>query len=137
MVGRIARWLRDEEAAGSNPATPTTKPQATRYPLIWSSRSAHAGVRFREPNGSGVGALCPTRRGPSGMTTVDIADIEAALGKVRTFICEDDGQDQALSEYILLPTAKLVAPRSVRARRFVSTCQRLKADEAAPGRSTR
>jgi len=48
------------------------------------------------------------------MTTVDIADIEAALGKVRTFICEDDGQDQALSEYILLPTAKLVAPRSVR-----------------------
>ena len=29
--------------------------------------------------------------------------------------CEDDGQDQVLSEYILLPTAKLVAPRSVRA----------------------
>jgi hypothetical protein len=27
----------------------------------------------------------------------------------------DDGQDQVLSEYILLPTAKLVAPRSVRA----------------------
>jgi hypothetical protein len=25
------------------------------------------------------------------------------------------GQDQVLSEYILLPTAKLVAPRSVRA----------------------
>jgi hypothetical protein len=28
---------------------------------------------------------------------------------------EDDGQDQVLSEYILLPTAKLVAPGSVRA----------------------
>lgn len=28
---------------------------------------------------------------------------------------KDDGQDQVLSEYILLPTAKLVAPRSVRA----------------------
>jgi hypothetical protein len=23
VVGHIARWLRDEEAAGSNPATPT------------------------------------------------------------------------------------------------------------------
>ena len=51
--------------------------------------------------------------------------------------CEDDGQDQVLSGYILLQAAKLVAPRSVRARRFVSTCQRLKADEAAPGRSRR
>jgi len=26
-----------------------------------------------------------------------------------------DGQDQVLSEYILLPTAKFIAPRSVRA----------------------
>jgi hypothetical protein len=25
VVGHIARWLRDEEAAGSNPATPTIK----------------------------------------------------------------------------------------------------------------
>ena len=25
MAGHIARWLRDEEAAGSNPATPTIK----------------------------------------------------------------------------------------------------------------
>jgi len=33
----------------------------------------------------------------------------------RDLACEDDGQDQVLSEYILLPTAKLVAPRSVRA----------------------
>jgi hypothetical protein len=33
----------------------------------------------------------------------------------RICACEDDGQDQVLSEYILLPTAKLVAPRSVRA----------------------
>jgi hypothetical protein len=30
-------------------------------------------------------------------------------------VCEDDGQDQVLSEYILSPTVKLVAPRSVRA----------------------
>ena len=27
VVGDIARWLRDEEAAGSNPATPTRKHQ--------------------------------------------------------------------------------------------------------------
>ena len=51
--------------------------------------------------------------------------------------CEDDGPDQVLSGYILLPGAKLVAPRSVRGGRFVRTCQRLKADESAPGRSTR
>ena len=30
--------------------------------------------------------------------------------------CEDDGQDQVLSGYILLQAAKLVAPRSVRAK---------------------
>jgi hypothetical protein len=29
LVVRTATWLRDEEAAGSNPATPTTKLQVT------------------------------------------------------------------------------------------------------------
>jgi len=45
--------------------------------------------------------------------------IKAVCGALRRSpgicACEDDGQDQVLSEYILLPTAKLVAPRSVRA----------------------
>ena len=32
MAGHIARWLRDEEAAGSNPATPTSS--KARFPLM-------------------------------------------------------------------------------------------------------
>jgi len=45
-------WVRDEEAAGSNPATPTTKRQVIRYPVICGARSASPDVRFWEPNGS-------------------------------------------------------------------------------------
>ena len=43
----------DEEAAGSNPATPATKPQVTRHPMICGSRFVSPDVRFWEPKGSG------------------------------------------------------------------------------------
>jgi hypothetical protein len=42
-----ARFVRDEEAAGSNPATPTTKPQVTRYPVT-------CGLRNREARGQAI-----------------------------------------------------------------------------------
>src|SRR5215469_2291018 len=53
--------------------------------MIRGSRFSPAGVRFWEPNGSGTGSLRP-QEGASGMTAVDIADIDAALSKVRAFI---------------------------------------------------
>ena len=45
--------LRDEEAAGSNPATPTENRQATRHIVACCLNYAFPGVRFWEPVGSG------------------------------------------------------------------------------------
>jgi hypothetical protein len=39
----MSRCLRDEEAAGSNPATPTTKWQVTRYPVVEDVRDGGLG----------------------------------------------------------------------------------------------
>ena len=47
-----ARFVRDEEAAGSNPATPTEKRQVTRHLVACLLRYAFPGVRFWEPVGS-------------------------------------------------------------------------------------
>ena len=47
------RRVRDEEAAGSNPATPTEKRQVTRHLVTCRSHYAFLGVRFWEPVGSG------------------------------------------------------------------------------------
>ena len=52
VVGRIARWLRDEEAAGSNPATPTGKWQVTRHLMACCLHYPFPDVRFWEPVGS-------------------------------------------------------------------------------------
>jgi hypothetical protein len=62
-----APLVRDEEAAGSNPATPTRKPQVTRHPVTCGSHSASADVRFWEPNGSehGNGGPLAPRLAPS------------------------------------------------------------------------
>jgi hypothetical protein len=53
VAGHIAHWLRDEEAAGSNPATPTTKRQVTPYPEAYGWCYASPGVRFWERDGCG------------------------------------------------------------------------------------
>jgi hypothetical protein len=47
-----ARFVRDEEAAGSNPATPTGKRQVTRNLVACRLCYAFSGVRFWEPVGS-------------------------------------------------------------------------------------
>ncbi len=47
-----ARFVRDEEAAGSNPATPTEKRQVTRHLVACLLHYAFPGVRFWEPVGS-------------------------------------------------------------------------------------
>jgi hypothetical protein len=52
-----APLVRDEEAAGSNPATPTMKPQVTQHSLTCGSRFAALDARFWEPSGSGAGFL--------------------------------------------------------------------------------
>jgi hypothetical protein len=49
----------DEEAAGSNPATPTQKPQVIRYRVACGAHLPSPNVRFWEPNGSGAGSLRP------------------------------------------------------------------------------
>jgi len=46
------RHVRDEEAAGSNPATPTGKRQVTRHLVTCRLHYAFPGVRFWEPVGS-------------------------------------------------------------------------------------
>ena len=81
-----ARFVRDEEAAGSNPATPTRETAGhptfddlrfvfflSQCPILGAKWERHLFVAL-------------DTEGPRGMTTVDIADIDAALGKVRTFI---------------------------------------------------
>ena len=50
----IATWLRDEEAAGSNPATPTQKPQVTGCLVTYGTCFISSDVRFWEPNWSGM-----------------------------------------------------------------------------------
>jgi len=52
LAARAATWLRDEEAAGSNPATPTGKRQVTRHLVACRLHYAFPGVRFWEPVGS-------------------------------------------------------------------------------------
>ena len=46
-----ARFVRDEEAAGSNPATPTGKRQVTEHNVTCCLYYAFLGVRFWEPVG--------------------------------------------------------------------------------------
>ncbi len=61
------RRVRDEEAAGSNPATPTGKRQVTRYLVACRSHYAFPDVRFWEPVGSehGNGGPLGPRLAPS------------------------------------------------------------------------
>jgi hypothetical protein len=47
-----ARFVRDEEAAGSNPATPTGKRQVTEHIATCRLHYTFSGVRFWEPVGS-------------------------------------------------------------------------------------
>jgi hypothetical protein len=54
VVGDLARWLRDEEAAGSNPATPTTKPQVMRHRVTCDLCFTSSNVRLWEPGGSEI-----------------------------------------------------------------------------------
>jgi hypothetical protein len=51
LAVRVGTWLRDEEAAGSNPATPTGKQQVTRHLVACRLHYAFPGVRFWEPFG--------------------------------------------------------------------------------------
>jgi hypothetical protein len=58
VVRHIARWLRDEEAAGSNPATPTQVkvsyslgPAALRFPDIVLTGGAGDGKARRQDRG--------------------------------------------------------------------------------------
>ena len=46
-----ARFVRDEEAAGSNPATPTEKRQVTKNLVTSRLHYTVPGVRFWEPFG--------------------------------------------------------------------------------------
>lgn len=66
-----------------------------------------------------LGFDCPARgsriKAACGALRVGSAEPRPGRRSPGICACEDDGQDQVLSEYILLPTAKLVAPRSVRA----------------------
>jgi hypothetical protein len=48
----LARWLRDEEAAGSNPATPTQKRQVTGHLVACCSHYVFSNFLFRKPVGS-------------------------------------------------------------------------------------
>ena len=57
VVGDLARWLRDEEAAGSNPATPTTETASHGISGDLLSLFATPSVRFWEPDGSGRSSL--------------------------------------------------------------------------------
>jgi hypothetical protein len=50
-----------------------------------------------------------------GMGGEPLIQVAAHGDLVAVDVLPGSGQDQVLSEYILLPTAKLVAPRSVRA----------------------
>ena len=52
LVARAATWLRDEEAAGSNPATPTTETASHGISGDLLSLFATPSVRFWEPDGS-------------------------------------------------------------------------------------
>jgi hypothetical protein len=49
------RAVRDEEAAGSNPATPTGKRQVTRHIVACRLHYALLGVRFGSPLGANTG----------------------------------------------------------------------------------
>jgi hypothetical protein len=72
-------FVRDEEAAGSNPATPTRKPQVKWYPVTCGSHSASPGVRFWEPNGSGAVATRYDKLSVRYEATVHIAAINEWL----------------------------------------------------------
>ena len=51
-AAHVSLCLRDEEAAGSNPATPTEKRQVTGHLMTCRSHYAFPDVRFWEPVGS-------------------------------------------------------------------------------------
>ena len=82
MVGDLAHWLRDEEATGSNPATPTRRPQVTRHPVACGSRSASPGVRFGSDMGTDLGQVTPCGAGETRRRgRVEIVDVAATLEK--------------------------------------------------------
>ena len=65
VVGHIARWLRDEEAAGSNPATPT---QVTGHSLpgdvafiyaVQQQSAATLRAMAQDPHGSAFNKVSP------------------------------------------------------------------------------
>ena len=93
------RRVRDEEAAGSNPATPTGKWQVTRYQVACRLHYAFPDVRFWEPVGStgNGGPLGPrTGRFPGAATTFSTAS-RARLRHAAVRACGPDRWQEARS----------------------------------------
>jgi len=75
--------LRDEEAAGSNPATPTGKRQVTRHLVACRSHYAFPGVRFWEPVGSEHRLRWAVRSAPGPFPVLRQLSLPASRARLR------------------------------------------------------
>ena len=82
-----APLVRDEEAAGSNPATPTGKRQVTRHLVACRLHYAFPDVRFSEPVVSGTG-----NRGPLGPCSGPFLALPVAASRLGMICPELSGQ---------------------------------------------